>query len=135
MKIPKPKKISTAKKKKQLDAIFSKYIRAKYAKNGMVACYTCGAVKPISEMQNGHFISRSYLATRYLEENCRPQDWGCNAKHLGNGRPVEFARKLEEETPGIVNKLYLKAQEITKYYPYDEKIKEFTEKYREISGD
>lgn len=125
-KIKKPKKKTTSQLKKLLDKEFSIYIRNKYAKNGMVACYTCGAIKSISEMQCGHFISRSYLATRFEEDNCKVQCVGCNV--FGNGKPVEFARKLELEKKGIVAKLYKKAQEITKYFPYEKKIEYYKQK-------
>ena len=46
---------------KKLDAVFSEYIRRKYAdKNGIVKCYTCNkkAYWKGEGMQNGHFISR-----------------------------------------------------------------------------
>lgn len=127
-KIKKPKKLTTSQLKKKLDKVFSIYIRNKYAINGYVQCYTCGVTKSISEMQNGHFISRSYLATRYDEDNCRPQDIGCNI--FGNGRPVEFARKLELENKGIVAKLYKKAQQITKDYPYQKQIEYYEERIK-----
>lgn len=41
---------------------------------------------------------------------------------FGNGKPVEFARKLEEECPGTTMRLYREAQAITKDYPYQERI-------------
>lgn len=125
----KVKKKTISQLKKLLDKIFSIFIRTKYAKNGYVQCYTCGVTKPISEMQCGHFISRSYLATRYDEDNCRPQCVGCNV--FGNGKPVEFARRLEEEKPGIVARLYKKAQQITKDYPYQQQIEYYETKQRE----
>lgn len=120
-------KKTAAKLKKELDSIFSKYIRLTYAdKEGMVACYTCGKVAHYKQMQNGHFISRQYLATRFDEWNCRPQDVGCNI--YGNGKQVEFARKLEIEKKGITLKLYKEAQKIVKNFPYEEKIIYYTEK-------
>ena len=126
-KIKKPKKLSTAKLKKKLDEIFSKYIRQKYTdKFSLVGCYTCGKRLPAREMQNGHFVRRQYLATRYSEDNCRPQCVGCNI--FGDGKTVEFARRLEEEKAGIVQELYKKAQEITKDYPYQEKIHYYSQK-------
>lgn len=81
-------------------------------------------------MQNGHFISRVYLATRFDEDNCRPQCVGCNV--FGNGKTVEFARKLEAENKGIVARLYKKAQGITKDYPYQAKIDYYQEKIKLI---
>lgn len=76
---------------KKLDSLFSKYIRNKYAVNGMVKCFTCPTVLPIARIQNGHFISRANMATRWLEENCRPQCPKCNGNHEVNTRPFENA--------------------------------------------
>lgn len=59
--------------KRSLDTYFSQYIRNKYSVNGICTCYTCGKKLPIKQMQNGHFISRGYLVTRWNENNCRPQ--------------------------------------------------------------
>lgn len=83
------KDYTTSKLKKKLDAIFSKYIRAKYPK----LCYTCR--KPSDKLQNGHFVSRQYLATRWSEDNCRPQCWGCNG--YGRGQLLDFEENLIKE--------------------------------------
>lgn len=81
---------------KKLDTIFSQYIRQKYADNfGMVSCYTCGSRKHWKDMQNGHYISRGNMATRWLEENCRVQCVGCNV--FKNGNYVEYSSRLIEE--------------------------------------
>lgn len=94
-------KPSQAKLKKKLDAIFSLYIRQKYAdQNGMVKCYTCTTVKHWKEMQNGHWIPRNNLATRFSEENCRVQCVGCNM--FQKGRPDVFAVNLIREGVDIV---------------------------------
>lgn len=93
---PRGKVKTQAQLKKMLDSIFSVYIRKKYADaDGNVACYTCGKVLPWQHIQNGHFISRSYLATRWHENNCRPQDVGCNV--FGNGKPLDFEERLKKE--------------------------------------
>ena len=131
---PKKKQKKTVSKlKKDLDAVFSQYIRLSYADdNGMVHCYTCPKVLHWKEITNGHFITRGSLATRFDERNCRPQCWGCQAKHLGNGKPVEFARKLSiEYGQGIVAELYREAAKIVKYFPYEEKIEEYKLKLKE----
>lgn len=87
---------SISKLKKEADILFSRYIRQSYANDfGMVACYTCPAIKPVSEMQNGHFVSRAHLNTRYDEANCRPQCVGCNV--FKNGNYTEFAFRLLKE--------------------------------------
>ena len=78
------KKPTISKLKKRADAIFSQYIRQKHAKNGQLKCYTCDKVMEIKEAQNGHYIPRRHLATRYLEENCRPQCYRCNCILKGN---------------------------------------------------
>lgn len=86
---------STSTLKKKLDAVFSQYIRHKYAKNGLVKCYTCSTIKPIKEMQNGHWIPRNVLATRFEEKNCRPQCVVCNM--FNKGRPDVFSVNLLKE--------------------------------------
>lgn len=83
------------KQKKKLDAVFSRYIRLKYAKKEMCTCYTCGKVKHWKEVQNGHFIPRNILVTRFDENNCRPQCVGCNM--FGNGKILDFEDHLVKE--------------------------------------
>lgn len=85
----KKKSKSLSKYKKKLDAVFSKFIRAKYQKT----CYTCGASG--KTLQCGHFVSRMYLATRWEEDNCRPQCVGCNI--WGSGKPLDFEENLTKE--------------------------------------
>lgn len=75
--------------KKELDQIFSIFIR----KIHPARCYTCG--KTEVKLQCGHFVSRSYLATRFHEDNCRPQCVGCNL--FGNGKPLDFEENLKKE--------------------------------------
>ena len=91
------KKVKTqAQLKKELDTIFSIYIRQKYADSeGNVECYTCRKIFHWKKIQNGHFISRSYLATRFHENNCRPQCVGDNI--FGNGKPLDFEERLKQE--------------------------------------
>ena len=80
---------STAKLKKELDRVFSKWIRQKFPK----FCYTCR--QPNDKLQCGHFVPRQYLATRWSEDNCRPQCWGCNG--FGGGKLLDFEEHLIEE--------------------------------------
>ena len=87
---------SFAKLKKELDTIFSQYIRWYYADDtGMVQCFTCGVVKPVKQMQNGHFRSRKHLNTRWDTRNCRPQCVKCNM--YDQGRQYDFGIKLQQE--------------------------------------
>ena len=94
------KKWTIARWKKELDKWFSLYIRWKYAKNGYVRCYTCSVTKPIGDMQNGHWIPRNVLATRFSEENCRPQCVACNM--FQGGKPDVFAVNLLQEGVDII---------------------------------
>lgn len=81
----KRKKTLYEKLKENLDEIFSKYIRQKYSIDGEnVECVTCHKVKPIKEMQCGHYVGRANMNTRYSEKNCFPQCYGCNVKKHGN---------------------------------------------------
>ena len=64
-----------------LDFVFSRYIRLKYAdENGYVKCFTCPEFLFWKEIENGHYVSRSNQATRFLEDNCRPQCGFCNSR-------------------------------------------------------
>lgn len=95
------------------DIWFSKYIRLKYSnENGFVRCYTSDKEMRWQDAQCGHFISRSHLATRWLEDNARPQSEYDNC-HL-HGNLQEFEKRLEAEKSGIVEWLKDQAREISK---------------------
>lgn len=122
---------SQSKLRKEADKIFSLYIRKKYSDDfDRVVCYTCGKIFPSKQIQNGHFVKRQYLATRYSEDNCRPQCVGCNI--FGDGKTVEFAKKLEEEKKGIVKKLYQEAQKIERNFDYQKIIDTYKEKIKSL---
>lgn len=108
------------------DAVFSQYIRLKYAdKCGKVVCYTCGNVKHWSMMQNGHYIKRSHLYLRWDERNCRPQDADCN--EFKHGNIPAFTKKLELEYPGITEILNEEMRIV--YKPTREEIKQKVAQY------
>tara|TARA_R110000851_G_scaffold116827_2_gene243253 strand:+ start:166 stop:573 length:408 start_codon:yes stop_codon:yes gene_type:complete len=88
---------SISKLKKELDKWFSIYIRLRDATDeGLVQCFTCGCVKHYKKgMQNGHFQSRSFLATRFDEENCQPQCVGCNM--FKQGEQYKFSLYLDSK--------------------------------------
>lgn len=128
--MPKPRKKAkkgptVSKLKKKLDAIFSQYIRAR-DKN---VCYTCDRVLEQNKSQNGHFVPRQYLATRWDERNNHCQCWWCNVRF--NGHPSIYAIKLVKEYGyGIIEELESKRREIVKLKPdwYEEQIKIYQEK-------
>ena len=126
------KKKSISKLKKDLDAVFSKYIRHKYAIDGYVACYTCGVSKPIKEMQNGHFISRKHLSTRWSDEgNCKPQCVKCNI--FCYGESYIFGKKLEVEGVDVEALIY-KSRQLQKFNKVElqEMINEYKAKLNDL---
>lgn len=115
------------------DAIFSVYIRLKYANSkGLVKCYTCDVMLPYQQMQNGHYVSRKCLYLRYDERNCRPQDEICNCHKHGN--LTEFGKRLEQKNDGITEILYQEKQIV--YKPTRDEIiqliSEYTKKVSEL---
>ncbi len=127
------KKKTTSQLKKELDTLFSQYIRRKYANHmGYVACYTCQKWLHWKEIQNGHFVSRAQLATRYCEDNCRPQCVGCNV--FAGGKTSLFAENLERELgEGTISRLYREGNKITKDFPYQERIEFYKKKISELA--
>ena len=73
---------------KKLDAVYSQYIRLdKSDEYGYSECVTCDTRLHWSELQNGHFISRSKYPTRWHDDNCFPQCMRCNVFLKGNYIP------------------------------------------------
>jgi hypothetical protein len=109
--------------RKKLDEVFSRYIR--YRDEGQ--CYTCPHKDDPKRMQCGHFVPRQYLAVRYDEVNCHCQCYACNM--LYNGQPSRFAMNLERDYgEGTVARLEAQRQVITKNFPYEALIEEYTAK-------
>ena len=79
------------------DNYFSRYIRLLFSVDGKCTCYTCGTILPIKEVDNGHYQKRAHQATRYNEDNCRPQCKICNGDTKHNGKQDEFRVNLVNE--------------------------------------
>lgn len=120
------KKKTTAQLKKDLDKVFSQYIRLKYSKNGMCKCVTCGKVDHWKSIQNGHYISRQYLSLRYSEINCHPQCVGCNVFKGGNytAYALFMLNTYGQET---LEEMEREKQKITKDFPYESKLEYYKE--------
>lgn len=115
---------TTSQLKKIADTLFSQYIRLKNSdENGDCKCYTCDAVKPWKEMQNGHFVSRTHLSTRWLEDNCRVQCMPCNVWKRGN-YDIYALRLTQEKGSEILEYLHFQraALKQMKRVDYDELI-------------
>jgi hypothetical protein len=95
---------------KELDTIFSQYIRLRFAKNEIAECVTCGKKDHWKKLQNGHFMSRSNYSTRWDENNCQVQCVVCNVYRAGEQYKYSLflGNKLAEE-------LYIKSKEIVKF--------------------
>lgn len=108
------------------DAIFSQFIRLKYAdKNGKVSCYTCGNVKHWSMMQCGHYMKRAHLYLRWDERNCRVQDALCN-EHL-HGNMAEYTKRLDQECKGLPD--ILKSETTIVHKPTRDEIRQIIAEY------
>lgn len=118
---------------KDLDKIFSLYIRLKYSKDGLATCVTCGKTAHFKDMQNGHFNSRIHYATRWLEENCHPQCVGCNV--FKNGNMANYAEfMIKKYGVEIISELNKKKHETTKLDRklMEEKISFYKKKVKEL---
>ena len=107
------KKLSRSKLIKKLDTIFSKYIRQRDAKKEIATCFTCGKKAHWKKLQNGHFQSRRFYATRWDEINCQVQCAGCNV--FKYGEQFTFGLNLDSKFgAGTAQRLHTKARVITK---------------------
>ena len=98
--IEKRKKAREAKKEtvsyltKELDKVFSVYIRTRdMDKNGFVSCIDCGKKNHWTKVDCGHFQPRSCMNTRWNEMNCQSQLKSCNGPR-GQGRQWLFGQAL-----------------------------------------
>lgn len=70
---------------KQLDTVFSKYIRLKYTdEDGNGNCFTCDDRYQFHFLQCGHFIKRAITLYRHDKNNARIQCKDCNEFKAGN---------------------------------------------------
>jgi hypothetical protein len=107
------KKPSRSKVVKQLDSVFSQYIRQREAVNEIATCFTCGKRDHWKRLQNGHFQSRKHYSTRWDETNCQVQCAGCNV--FKYGEQFLFGQNLDIKYGlGTSNDLYIKAKKTVK---------------------
>lgn len=97
-----------------LDFTFSRYIRIREADlNGICECYTCGKKEHWTKLQLGHYIKRADTLLRWDVRNGNPQCVNCNCNMHGNIE--EYAKRLEEEQPGLPEQLKVESKEVNKY--------------------
>ena len=132
---------SISKLKKELDKWFSLFIRLRDATDheGLCQCITCGKVSHYKKgIQNGHFQSRRFMATRYDEQNCSSQCIACNLYR--GGEQYRFALAIDSKYgEGTAQELEFLARTIVKFTrsDYEEKIgyyKYLVEKLKKDKG-
>lgn len=70
---------------KELDAIYSQYVRLDQSDEyGFCICVTSGERLFWKDAQNGHFFSRRFYPTRWNDDNCHPQSMRDNVFLKGN---------------------------------------------------
>ena len=112
------KKPSRSKVIKQLDTVFSKYIRQRDAVNEIATCFTCGKRDHWKRLQNGHFQSRKHYSTRWDEVNCQVQCAGCNVFRYGE--QYKFSVNLDlKYGKGTAEAMHLKSNQTVKLDNYD----------------
>ena len=123
-----------SKLKKDLDKVFSLYIRLRHAsKDGIVKCFTCDKTAHYKKMHAGHFMSRKHHATRWNEDNVQVQCVKCNL--FGQGEQYAFGKLLDIRiAEGKAEELQELSRTTVKYmrYEYEDMIKYYKEKVNAI---
>tara|TARA_R100000081_G_C4813577_1_gene173036 strand:+ start:1525 stop:1917 length:393 start_codon:yes stop_codon:yes gene_type:complete len=123
-----------SKLKKDLDKVFSLYIRLRYAsKDGIVKCFTCDKTAHYKKMHAGHFMSRKHHATRWNEDNVQVQCPKCNL--FGQGEQYAFGKLLDIRiAEGKAEELQELSKTTVKYmrFEYEDMIKHYKEKVNAI---
>lgn len=119
MKSKKPK----SKLIKELDILFSQFVRLSNSIDGYCSCVTCGRVYEWKKIQAGHFISRQHYSVRWDERNVKPQCYGCNV--MQQGRQYEFSKYLGQE---LSEELYLLSKQTRKFTEIE--LQELIEYYK-----
>ncbi len=123
-----------SKLKKDLDKVFSLYIRLRHAsKDGIVKCFTCDKTAHYKKMHAGHFMSRKHHATRWNEDNVQVQCVKCNL--FGQGEQYAFGKLLDIRiAEGKAEELQELSRTTVKYmrFEYEDMIKFYKEKVNAI---
>ena len=128
--MPSTKKPTRSKLVKKLDAVFSEYIRRRYAdENGLAQCVTCHKKDHWKKLQAGHFISRKHYSTRWDEINVQVQCSGCNVFRYGE--QYLFSLWLESNIgEGTAELLLQQSKQINKISSYE--LESLITKYENI---
>lgn len=128
------KRVSITSLVKKLDRVFSIFIRLRYAKKGgEVKCFTCDKPMHWRNSQCGHFMSRRYMSTRFHEQNCMVQCYGCNIMMSGN--QYIFGLRLDEMFgTGTAEQMLTLSRQQNKFIvaELEDLIKEYESKVEEL---
>ena len=109
---------------KNLDAVFSQYIRRKDAVNEIAECVTCGKKDHYKKLQCGHFMSRRHYSTRWEINNVGVQCYGCNITN--QGQQFLFAKYLGLE---VAEQMVTKSKQVVKFTDSD--LQDMIDYYKE----
>lgn len=118
---------------KELDRIFSLYIRYRGSKDGINTCFTCNKPFPIKELQDGHYESRRHKSLKYHEYNNHPQCYHCNITLKGN-YTVYALKMIDKYGKEFVDMLSVMKHNTVKWtaFEYQLMIKEYTDKLNKL---
>lgn len=77
---------------KELDDVFSIWIRRRDLPGGIGKCFICGSKLLFSQAHNGHYVNRHQMPTRYCEFNCHAICETCNC--FTNEHQDQYALKM-----------------------------------------
>ena len=105
----------------KLDQAFSRWVRISNIKNGKVKCFTCPVELDWREIQNGHFMPRDNMMTRFSEIACKPQCSECNLDcHYHGEKQAVFEKNLRElYGDAIIDELILSARQTKKWTQWE----------------
>ena len=125
------KKISRTTLVKKLDAVFSIYIRNRYAVNEIAECYTCGKKEHWKKQHAGHFASRRHYSTRWNEYNVQVQCPSCNIWQ--QGMQFQFGKNLcLQYGDNFADELMIESKQIRKFT--DVELQELIEHYTQLNS-
>lgn len=135
VKLPKVKSVKEL--VKELDSIFSRFVRLRDSdKYGVVSCFTCGVKMDFKKSQCGHFLSRRHYAVRWEEKNTAVQCVRCNI--FKQGEQFIFSENLKKKYgENVIEILNIRKNNTcklekftlqTQIQHYSDKVKELKEK-------
>lgn len=104
--------------KKELDRLFSIWVRMRHSVAGQAKCVTCGKISDWRKMQAGHYFKRNLTGTRWDIDNVHVQCPACNV--FKNGNYTEYAKFMYDKY-GVkgVERLRLESVKTKKYTDAD----------------